>query len=199
MERVGFQQRTGAFFIDLGLLMVGVHLLIVVDVLVNQQDNYDNFGLISGCGGALLILVYSLLEIFWARTPGKRIMGLVIARDDGTPATRRMLAKRWAVKQSPVFFGTLATLLLMCTEYQLLSFYLPEGLRIFGIIDAVIGLVLAIFVCVGYSKVMQPQRQAFHDLVASTAVFRSIDVQSERGFAPVLPQPVIPASESAQD
>src|SRR5205814_9096547 len=120
MERVGFQQRTGALLIDLGLLMKIGSVLIMVDVLVNELDNYDNFGLISGAGGALLILVYSLLEIFWARTPGKRIMGLVIARDDGTPATRRILAKRWAVKQSPVFFGTLATLLLMCTEYQLL-------------------------------------------------------------------------------
>src|SRR5438045_6800368 len=133
MERIGFQQRTGAFFIDLGLAMILVHLLIVVDLLLNQFDRYSGtFGLISGGGGALLILLYGLFEIFWARTPGKRIMGLIIAREDGTPASRRILAKRWAVKQSPIVFGALGTWLLIFANLAIGDFNMPDGLSVFG-------------------------------------------------------------------
>src|SRR4051812_17287698 len=111
MERVGFQQRAAAVIIDLGLVMLAVHLCIGLDLLVNARSNWDNFGFLSGFGAIIVVLVYALMEILSAGTVGKRIMGLVIARDDGQPASRGALIKRWAIKQSPLFFTSLATLL----------------------------------------------------------------------------------------
>src|SRR3954470_3663393 len=82
MERIGFQQRTGALLIDLGLVMLVVHLFVGLDLLLNAHGNFDFFGLVSGLGAMLVIFAHGLMEIFPGGTLGKRIMGVVIARED---------------------------------------------------------------------------------------------------------------------
>src|SRR4051812_11419006 len=55
MDRVGFQQRAAAFLIDLGVVMIAAHLIVLVDVLLNESGSYNYFGVISAGGTALLI------------------------------------------------------------------------------------------------------------------------------------------------
>src|SRR5438445_5923933 len=156
MDRIGFQQRAAAFLIDLGVVMIAAHLIVLVDVLLNESGSYNFFGVISAGGSALLVLSYGLMEIFSAGTLGKRIMGLTIAMDDGAPAPRGRLMRRWAIKQSPLFFGALATLLFILSDPggpAKFAGYVREGLLVFAWIDAVIALVLLIFVLIGCLRV----------------------------------------------
>ena len=109
----------GRFFIDLGIFAVGVHLFMFVDVYVNITTPLNNFGIISLLGGAFFLISYGLFEVIMAATPGKRIAGLAIAHDDGMPATRGSLFKRWAVKQIAVFFACpMVVLWTMLTPYN---------------------------------------------------------------------------------
>jgi len=194
MDRIGFQQRAAAFLIDLGVVMIAAHLIVLVDVLLNESGSYNFFGVISAGGSALLVLSYGLMEIFSAGTLGKRIMGLTIAMDDGAPAPRGRLMRRWAIKQSPLFFGALATLLFILSDPggpAKFAGYVREGLLVFAWIDAVIALVLLIFVLIGCLRVRQHSRQAFHDAVAGTAIFRRVDVLCTRGFAALVPDATV--------
>src|SRR3954453_12038149 len=105
MQRVGMLPRLGAFLIDLGLFTVAIHLLLVADVVINMETRLNNMGIVSLLGGSLLLLGYGACEVLMAGTPGKRLAGLVIAAEDGEPATRGALLRRWAVKQVAVFFA----------------------------------------------------------------------------------------------
>src|SRR5690349_6374635 len=105
MHRVGFLPRLAAFLIDLGIFTFAVHLFTAVDVLINVTTRLNNFGIVSLLGGSVLLIGYGFLEVLMASTPGKKLAGLTIASEDGRPATRRTLLKRWAAKHVPVFFA----------------------------------------------------------------------------------------------
>src|SRR5215216_4705657 len=102
MHRVGFLPRLAAFLIDLGIFTAAVHFFALVDLLLNVRTSLNFFGIVSLLGGTVLLIGYGLFEIAMAATPGKKLAGLVIASEDGRPATRRTLIKRWAVKHIPV-------------------------------------------------------------------------------------------------
>jgi len=199
MDRVGFQQRAAAFLIDLGVVMIAAHLIVLVDVLLNESNSYNYFGVVSAGGTALLLLCYGLLEFLSTGTLGKHIMGLTIAMDDGAPAMRGRLMRRWAIKQSPIFFGGLATLLFIVSDRGGPGRFDPsvrDGLFVFAWIDAAVAVILLIFVIIGCMRVRQPSRQAFHDAIAGTAIYRRMDVLPTRGFAALVPQAALaePAS-----
>jgi uncharacterized RDD family membrane protein YckC len=200
MDRVGFQQRAAAFLIDLGVVMIVAHLIVLVDVLVNESGSYNYFGVVSAGGTALLILSYGLMEFLSTGTLGKHIMGLTIAMDDGAPALRGRLMRRWAIKQAPIFFGALATFLFIVSDrggplYRFDS-SVRDGLFIFAWIDVALAVILLVFVIIGCLRVRQPSRQAFHDAIAGTAIYRRMDVLSTRGFAALVPHAALaePAS-----
>src|SRR6267142_4142234 len=106
MERVGFQCRLLALLIDIVLVVIAMHPIILLDLMREERRNYNSFGFITAAGMIVLLFAYGLLDIFWQGTPGKRIMGLIIARDDGSRPTRGALVKRWAIKHSPIFFAS---------------------------------------------------------------------------------------------
>jgi len=190
MDRVGFQQRAAAFLIDLGVVMIAAHLIVLVDVLLNETGGYNYFGVVSAGGTALLIFSYGLMEFLSSGTLGKRIMGLAIAMEDGAPALRGRLMRRWAIKQAPIFFGGLATFLFIVSDPGgpgRFDRYIRDGLFVFAWIDAGVALILLIFVIVGCLRVRLPSRQAFHDAIAGTAVYRRMDVLATRGFAALMP------------
>ncbi len=89
-----------------------------------------------------------------------------------------------------------------------LHWYVRNGMAVFGIIDASVGGILLLFVIVGCFRVLKPGRQAFHDAITGTGVFRRIDVVSTPGFTPLFqkevvaidqPQPAPASVESMQN
>jgi uncharacterized RDD family membrane protein YckC len=187
MDRVGFLPRLGAFLIDLGIFAVGVHLFMFVDIYVNIATPLNNFGIVSLLGGAFFLISYGLFEVIMAATPGKRIAGLAIGQDDGMPATRRSLFKRWAVKQIAVFFACpMAALWTILTPYNNL-FRVPEfvipGIIILAVIDTILTGVLLLIIVGGCFLVLGPLRQSLHDKLSGTAVFRAADLRATRAFS----------------
>lgn len=187
MDRVGFLPRLGAFLIDLGIFAAAIHLFVFVDVYLNLATSLNNFGLITLLGGAFLLLGYGLFDVLMAGTPGKRIAGLIIASDDGLPATRKRLIKRWAVKQIAVFFACpMALLWTLLSPYNyhipIPEFIIP-GILGLAITDTILTAVLLLIVLGGCFLVLGPSRQSLHDKLAGTAVYRSTDLHAARAFS----------------
>jgi uncharacterized RDD family membrane protein YckC len=94
------------------------------------------------------------MDIFKAATPGKMLLKLKITNEDGSEASRQTLIKRWAIKQIPQF----AWLLFAVTTVMFFNW-----LTVFCFIGYVISCCLT----------FRPDRQALHDTMAHTAVFRT--------------------------
>jgi uncharacterized RDD family membrane protein YckC len=103
--------------------------------------------------GAVAGLAYSMFEIFYAATPGKRLLGLRISAEDGRPASRLVLAKRWALKQTP----GLLRLLALVTAFSVFQWA---------------GLVAALILAAGLLLALQTGGQTLHDAIAGTSVYR---------------------------
>ena len=99
-------------------------------------------------------LGYTSLEIFKAATPGKMLLKLKITNEDGTEANRQTLIKRWAIKQIPQLANFVAAI---------------TTLAIFGWVTMFCFIGYVISCCLTF----RPERQALHDTIASTAVFRT--------------------------
>ena len=105
----------------------------------------------------LTYVVYYLIEGLTGITLGKLILGIKVANQDGTVAATGSLITRWAVKAS----GNILTLL-----GGILS------ISILGTIGGLLGLVIFI----GCFFALGAKKQALHDLVAKTAVFKKSDI-----------------------
>lgn len=187
MDRVGFLPRLGAFLIDLAIFAAAVHLFMFIDVYVNLTTPFNNFGLVSLIGGAFLLVGYGLFEVMMAATPGKRIAGLVIASEDGMPAPRMALLKRWAVKQVAVFFACpMALLWSIVSPYnnwiRVPDFVMP-GILGLAIIDTILTGILLLMVMGGCFLALGPSRQSLHDKLARSAVYRAADLRAARAFS----------------
>lgn len=154
MERVGFGPRFLAALIDF------VFMLIVLSIL-GVVFGISAFSMGAGEGGfsilavimALIPLGYASTEIFNAATPGKQLMKLKIKNQDGTDADQSVLQKRWAIKYS----GSLITLVGTITTVSIFS-------TVGGLVGLIIGL--------GCFMVLTETKQALHDKVSQTAVFK---------------------------
>ena len=200
MERVGFLPRLGAFLIDLGIFTAAVHLLLFVDVVLNLQTPINNIGIISLLGGSVLVVVYGFLEVLMAGTPGKKLCGLVIGAQDGQRATKRTLLKRWAVKQIAIFFAAptllLWSLLSPFNYHVRLPDYVQEAVLALAIVDTVLTGILLIMALGGCFFALTPARQALHDKLAGTAVYRAAQLFAVGAFEAVVPEPVPTDAES---
>jgi uncharacterized RDD family membrane protein YckC len=162
MERQGFGIRLGAALIDLVILIVlgGIIGVIfgtgfsvrfgsgggeVVDAATLSKIRT------AGIIGSLMQIAYSLTEIFMAGSPGKQILGLRIKSETGADAPVPQLVTRWAVRYSPLLLG-----------------FLGNFIGIFGLLSGIVALVIFI----GCFLTLGQNRQALHDMVAKTAVFR---------------------------
>jgi len=109
---------------------------------------------VAGVVVTLAYIGYSSLEIFKAATPGKLLLKLKITNEDGSEASRETLIKRWVIKQIPQF----TRLLFVLTTVML-----------FNWVTAFCGIGYIISCCLTF----KPERQALHDTLAHTAVFKT--------------------------
>lgn len=190
MERVGFIPRLGACLIDLGIFAGVVHLFLAVDVLINVLTPLNVFGVVSLLASSLLLIGLGAMEVLLAWTPGKRLAGLIIARDDGRPATRRTLARRWAIKHMAVFLCAptliLWTFLSPHNVHLPLPAFIAPGVLALAIIDTVLTAILLLLIVGGCFLAIRPHRQALHDLLGGTAVFRRDEVLTPSAFSAVV-------------
>jgi uncharacterized RDD family membrane protein YckC len=131
-------------------------------------------GFLSALLAFIVGIGYSTTEIFMAGTPGKQILGLMIADERGVPATQEKLAKRWAVKNSGRIISMLGQMI---------------GVAAIVYLGSLVGLVIF----VGCFMVLGATRQALHDKVAGTAVFKKAFVMQHAGGAfPVMAPGTVP-------
>jgi uncharacterized RDD family membrane protein YckC len=172
MERQGFGIRLGAFLID----VVAIVILSVIIALIFGQGFVFPYSNRAGMGvgvvlvRSLVVLAYWSTEIFRAASPGKMALGLSIAGENGSAATQNQLVTRWAVKNAGNLIGLAAAVV-------------GAVIPIFGFVLGIVSGLAALAVVVGCFLALGVQRQALHDMLAHTAVFR---LQPAPGF-PVSP------------
>ena len=152
MERIGFGPRFGAALID-------IVCIIIVSVVVGFFG--ISFAAVSQGGGswfagvlvAAIMLGYWSLEIFKAQSPGKMALGLIIKNQDGSDASQDVLIKRFAIKQIAGIINAIGAI----TTMTFLSS---------------IGGIAGLVIFVGCFMVFRESKQALHDQLAETAVFK---------------------------
>lgn len=169
--RVGFGPRLGAFLID-GLVVVAGGVLAggLTGAAIGSgagaagDERAAAFAATLGfLGGAvagvyLIAVLYGLIEAFTGASPGKRALKLKIGLQDGRPAPVRVYVTRWAVKYAGIILWAAGSV---------------TGDGPVGTLGALVGLV----VFIGCLLVLGDRRQAFHDMAATTAVFRRADLR----------------------
>jgi uncharacterized RDD family membrane protein YckC len=98
------------------------------------------------------------------------LLGLKIASETGSPATQNQLVMRWALKNSGSLIGLLAIIIGAVVPFL-------------GMIIGWIGALANLAIFVGCFLTLGAQRQALHDILAHTAVFKLVPTA---GF-PVMP------------
>jgi len=174
-QRIGFGKRLGALLLDsvlvcvlsvvggstIGAMLGGLAggALAGTAAMGDQQVQGaaalgGMFGAIAGIFLAIVVIgaVYFLLEGFTGYTLGKLILGIRIANDDGTAAGVPKLLARYALKNINLLLSLLG---LLSGAHALISLGRLGGLIIF----------------VGCFFTLGVKRQAFHDMIAHTAVF----------------------------
>src|SRR5206468_78491 len=116
----------------------------------------------------LIPLAYSTTEIFMAASPGKMVLGLRIGGATGTAAPPQQLALRWALKYS----AQLLTLIIILTHLWSLS---------------ILSTLASLAIFVGCFFALGEKKQALHDMIAGTAVFRR--APATQAAFPVIPPP----------
>ena len=107
---------------------------------------------VAGIVGGLLGMAYYSLEVLKAQSVGKMVFSYAITAQDGSPATRDQLIKRYAYKQVPQVLGILAAIPFL----GILSF---------------VGLAAAIAILAGTVLTLKPEKLALHDKLFGTAVY----------------------------
>ncbi|HDP95759.1 MAG TPA: RDD family protein [Candidatus Aminicenantes bacterium] len=177
-KRIGFGPRLGAFLIDSFILAFLVSLL--VSIFMPEHMNLFARGqyleVLTGAGGppseevmqsvwrvstfmAHISMLYMLIEGFTGATPGKKILGLKIGRPDGSHGDQGLYLTRYMVKNSPSLLNLLVTTL---------------GIGLLGRLAGIAGMVIFF----GAFMMLSPERQALHDRIAHTAVFRRRDLHA---------------------
>ena len=119
-------------------------------------------GLVDGVSGllaatALMGMVYPLVEGVTGASPGKWVLGLQVGHPDGRHGNVILFLTRFAVKFIRPLMGALAAV---------------TGLSLLGWLAGPAGLVVSL----GTLLLLAPHKQALHDKLAVTAVFRRSDL-----------------------
>jgi uncharacterized RDD family membrane protein YckC len=167
-NRIGFGPRLGATLLDIlftillctPILMfgagAGIAAAMGLDAMFSPEDAeaLAMIGLGAGMIGSILICalvgtVYTLIEAFTGASPGKRVMGLQVAKADGSAGEVSLYLLRWALKNSG----------------SILNFILP----------AISSLASLVFFF-GCFAALGEKRQALHDIIAKSAVYKKADI-----------------------
>jgi uncharacterized RDD family membrane protein YckC len=166
--RAPFSYRLGAALLDIAFLAIIMTIVMFASGIISDysyvfQKMLSNPELLNEFIRAIMpysfvvTFLYYSLEIFTAGTLGKLVMGLQIADERRITAGYEKLAIRF-------FFKHLDTILSLVGFLSLIS-----------VIDTLSG-VAGFIILVGFFFVLAEKRQAFHDMIAKTAVFRRVDV-----------------------
>src|SRR3954452_3969728 len=155
--RIGFPMRFVAAIID-GII-AGVLARVPMVIL-----GILHLAWLGAIIGLVLALAYYSLEVFKARSLGKMLFQYTITAQDGSPATRDQLVKRFLYKQLPNILFTVATVLMAV-------------LWILGVLVSGLGALAALVFVVGCLLALQPEHLALHDKLFKTAVFGPPTVQ----------------------
>lgn len=183
-KRVGFGPRLGAWFIDMvGLWLLTIPLAIIFSSMDLPQTEFirenlkgtlhlfKQFGLprefyketiplllpmlYAGFIGPIL---YWAIEAFTGASPGKRLLKLRIGREDGATAEPSIIAMRTVIKTSDSILKLIA--LVPVTDV------IARGVTsASSFVDAAI--------VIGCFLVLAVKKQALHDMITHTAVFRT--------------------------
>ena len=170
-NRIGFGKRLGAFLIDCVLVWVvaffggstiGGMLGLGAGAAMSSGDadamkGMAMAGAIGAVAGVIIAVavvgtVYFLIEGFTGWTLGKLILGIQIGNQDGTRAGTGQLLARYALKNC----NLILTILAAFTHLSLLK---------------TIGSLGGLAIFIGCFFVLGSARQAFHDMIAKTAVY----------------------------
>lgn len=166
--RVGFGRRLGAYLLDTLFFSLLFAIVMVVTGMLNEMMELVNS---AGEDMTLYInelmnytatrflplsvavtLVYYSLEVIFARSLGKMVLGIIIGDANKKYATIPQLLLRLAIKEINIIFSLLV---------------LITSLDFFG----TIGSILSFVVFIGCFFVLGQRKQAFHDMLARTAVY----------------------------
>lgn len=177
-DRVGLGPRAAALAVDATAVLLAAFLFGPWLGFRLGLDDYGGLGpggggMMAGAaaGSALIVLLYFASEAVWDATPGKRLLGLCLRAADGDELPPAARAVRWAVKNA-------AALLL------LLAVVVSMGLPGLGGWLRLLAHATGIAVGAGCFLALTPARQALHDRVAGSAVFRREDLPEEPWEAP---------------
>jgi uncharacterized RDD family membrane protein YckC len=175
-QRVGFGPRLGAWLLDCVIVfvlaffgggtiggLIGVTAGAAIGgAMATQADSMAAAsaalgGLFGGLvaffiAAAVIGMVYFLIEGFTGYTLGKLILGIRVASDDGTAAGLGKLLTRFAIKNCNFLLTVLAAL---------------SGVTALRTLGNLCGLLIL----VGCFFVLGMRKQAFHDMLAHTAVY----------------------------
>ncbi len=131
--------------------------VVAIEELTNNfmADNMSNFYF-----SYILMLVFFSLEILIGATVGKLILGIQIADSNRRKASTTKLLTRYLIKNSA---GVISIIWLL-TNISLIN---------------TLSTIVSIALIVGFFFVLSQKRQAFHDMIADTAVFNRNDIISE--------------------
>ncbi|HWZ29477.1 MAG TPA: RDD family protein, partial [Gemmatimonadales bacterium] len=118
------------------------------------------FGAIAGMiiAAAVVGTIYFLIEGFTGWTLGKLLLGIQVGNQDGTRASMGQLLARYALKNCNYILKILAV---------------ATGVRIL----ATLGSLGALAILIGCFFVLGSSKQAFHDMIAKTAVYPRAQLQ----------------------
>ena len=162
MQRIGFGKRLLAAIIDGVIVGVGGSIAGslfggLVGSTMGQTGMESQASIMAGVAAGMIFFVliacaYGLIEGFTGASPGKMILKIIIRNADGSQAETSTLLFRYALKNS----SSIVSLVGFITGLAFLSW---------------ISNLLALAVLIGCFFVLAAARQAFHDMIAKTAVY----------------------------
>ncbi|MBN2613916.1 MAG: RDD family protein [Bacteroidales bacterium] len=167
-NRIGFGPRLGAYLLDIVLIAVINFILVSVlgvgalkDAAAGLEGTDYSAAATSMMGKLMaslavtyaVVAVWFLLEAFTGYTVGKLILGIQAGNDNGTKADVGKLILRYVLKNIASLLGLLAVL---------------TGISFLSTLGGILGLVIFI----GCFIVLGEKKQAIHDMLAKTAVYK---------------------------
>ncbi len=174
-NRVGFGPRLMAFILDIVIVIaLAMVLLPFIGALVGGAASGGDevaaaLGMIAGIMAAFIALpliatVYFLIEAVTGATPGKMILGLKVGTPEGTAGDIKLYATRYAIKNISFILSAVGAMV---------------GVAILGTAGTWVGLVIFL----GTFMVLGSKKQALHDLLAKTAIYKKADLAAAGGPA----------------
>ena len=128
-----------------------------LEMIEETMGEYFNFYLILIALITTFGIIYNLIEGFFGASPGKMIMGLQVANANGSRGDLNLFMKRWFIKNAN---AVLVIINLIVANAVLES------------IASMIGLVIFF----GCFAVLGDKKQALHDIIANTAVYKKKEI-----------------------